>query len=62
MALILAVSLPSFLQYAPGLDPGAKMGVRDITNRKDLPPATGSWGATVDTHDVAFITLTPIKD
>ena len=42
-----------------GLAAGAKMRVRDVTNQKDLPTATDTWGATVGKHDVAFIRLSP---
>eukprot|EP01043_Picozoa_sp_COSAG02_P002482 COSAG02_NODE_57_length_43668_cov_118.217196_19_plen_612_part_00 len=42
-----------------GLAAGATMRVRDVTNQKDLPSASGSWGASVGKHDVAFIRLTP---
>lgn len=42
-----------------GLAAGAKMHVRDVTNQKDLPTASDTWGATVGKHDVAFIRLSP---
>ena len=40
-----------------GLAAGAKMRVRDVTNQEDLPTASGTWGATIGKHDVAFILL-----
>lgn len=42
-----------------GLPDGAKMNVRDVTNLKDLPTASGSFSSTVGKHDVAFIRLSP---
>lgn len=36
-----------------------KCNVRDIWNHKDLGSFTGSYQASVDTHDAAFIVVTP---
>ena len=41
------------------LPAGTKMNVRDVANHKDLPTASGTFSATVGTHDVAFIRLSP---
>ena len=41
------------------LPAGAKMNVRDVANRKDLPAASGLFSAMVGKHDVAFIRLSP---
>ena len=36
-----------------------KCSVRDIWNHKDLGSFTGSYQASVDTHDAAFVVVTP---
>jgi len=33
--------------------------VRDIWNHKDLGMFTDSWGASVDSHDSAFLVISP---
>ena len=42
-----------------GLAAGARMAVRDVANRSDLPPATGKLSLDVARHDVRFVMLTP---
>ena len=36
-----------------------KCDVRDIWGHKDLGSFTGSYTASVDTHDAAFVVVTP---
>jgi len=43
-----------------GVAASTRMAVRDVANRRDLPPATGRWEGSVGKHDVAFLRLTPL--
>ena len=42
----------------PGLK-GTKFKVRDVWAHKDLGTMTGAWSGSVESHDCAFLVLTP---